>query len=185
MGRRVTKQTLMRTGLCTAILVVFSLAALQRNAVWESEITLFIDAANKSSAKARSVHNKGLAALAQGDLHGAVALLRRSLELEPYRAESYISLGIAYARLQQRDNAREMFERSLSLGAANPFAHFNLGLLFYREYRQYDRALEHFLKARELNPGNPDVHYNLGLTYQQLGREDLARRAFAEQRRVR
>jgi len=99
-------------------------------------------------------------------------------------SESYISLGIAYARLQQRENAREMFERSLALGANNPIAHFNLGLLYYIDYQHYDRALEHFLKARELNPGNPDVHYNLGLTYQQLGWEDLARKAFAEQQRV-
>ncbi|MEK6744195.1 MAG: tetratricopeptide repeat protein [Nitrospirota bacterium] len=175
----------MRTGIIAGILLVLSLVTFQRNAVWESEVRLFIDAASKSSVKARSVHNRGLAALAQDDLHGAVALLRKSLELEPYRAESYVSLGIAYARLQQRENAREMFERSLSLGAANPFAHFNLGLLYYKEYQQYDRALEHFLKARELNPNNPDVHKNLGLTYQQLGREDLARQSFAEQLRVR
>jgi Flp pilus assembly protein TadD len=175
----------MRTGLVTAILLVLSLATFQRNAVWESEVSLFIDAASKSSVKARSVHNKGLAALVQGDLHGAVALLRMSLELEPYRAESYISLGNAYARLQQRENARVMYERSLSLEANNPIAHFNLGLLYYKEYQQYEQALVHFLKARELDPRNSNVYHNLGLTYQRLGREDLARQAFAEQRRVR
>jgi Flp pilus assembly protein TadD len=45
--------------------------------------------------------------------------------------------------------------------------------------------LRHFLKAHELNPKNPEVHRNLGLTYLQLGREDLARQSFAEERRVR
>jgi len=174
----------MRTGLITAILLALSLAAFERNDVWKTEAGLFIDTANKSSVKARSVHNKGLAALAQGDLNSAVLLLTQSIELEPYRAESYISLGIAYARLGQRENALTMFERSLSLEANNPIAHFNLGLLYYKEYGKYDRSLEHFLKAREMNPGNPDVYFNLGLTYRQLGREDLARQAFAEQRRV-
>jgi Tfp pilus assembly protein PilF len=82
-----------------AIVVVLtaSLTALTiaRNRVWQSELALWTDAAEKSPQKARPLDNVGVALFARGDAHGAIAFYERALRADPGHVKAYFNLGEA------------------------------------------------------------------------------------------
>jgi tetratricopeptide (TPR) repeat protein len=164
------------------VLIAAALASEARNAVWESEFSLSTDISVKSPDKARGMHNLALAAIARQDFQYALALLLKSLEHHPYRGETYVNLGIAYAGLKEWDTARQMFEKSIVFDSGNAVAYLNLGILLYQSYHDFERARELLQRSRDLDPLNPDVHYHLGAVYRELGKDDLSREEFARQK---
>lgn len=62
---------------------------------------------------------RGLAALARGDLAAAEPLLARAAAARPGDAEAVGGLGLVRMRAGQRDEARALFERAATLGADN------------------------------------------------------------------
>ena len=57
------------------------------------------------------------------------------------------------------------FQReSLEVNSKNQGAHYNMGLLYYKE-EKYDEATHAHKKALELNPDDESAHYNLAIVY--------------------
>jgi eukaryotic-like serine/threonine-protein kinase len=76
---------------------------------------------------------------------------RHVIEDAPERDLGYNNLGYVYARLDRRQESREMFERSLAVEPENnPFAFLNLGTLYFEDARFADAAalFEKALKLR-------------------------------------
>jgi tetratricopeptide (TPR) repeat protein len=108
----------------------------------------------------------------------AEAWLRLALRDDPHSAEALYGLGSIYLKKEKTAEARETFERALTLRAGYPDtlpnAWNNLGLLATREGRT-DQAIEYFQKALQLSPDHLVALENLGNAYRQQKRWDEAR----------
>lgn len=156
------------------VIIVLALLSFSRNAVWKNEWTLYRDVVGKSPAKARDIHNLGVAALARQDYEAALALFLESREHDRDRESISVNLGIAYVGLKEWDRAHKMFQESIEQDPGDPVPYFNMGQLYYQALGDRDRALPYFLKASQLNPSDRLVHYYLSMIYGEKGMIDLA-----------
>src|ERR1700683_1834060 len=70
------------------------------------------------SAKPAELLEAGVAALNSGNLHAAILILKRALELDPKNKVGWNDLGLAYMRLGQLEDAGAAFRKQIEL---NPF----------------------------------------------------------------
>jgi Flp pilus assembly protein TadD len=106
-----------------------------------------------------------------GDLKGAVAAYLQSIELQPDSAEVYLSLGLAYLKLEKNKDAAKAFKDSVRLEPNVAEAQYGLGLAYFRIARHKDAA-DAFKRATILRPDMAKAHYGLALAYQELGKDD-------------
>ena len=66
-----------------------------------------------------------------GALKEAVDSYQRSLELEPRSAEVYLSLGHAYLKLKNNQEAGKAFKQATRLNPEMAEAHYGLGLHYF------------------------------------------------------
>ncbi|HKW26482.1 MAG TPA: FG-GAP-like repeat-containing protein [Terriglobales bacterium] len=111
------------------------------------------------------------------------AFFELALRDDPESAEALYGLGSAYLKKEQRQQARQSFERAVKLPAAYPDtlprAWNNLGLLAAQEGRMSE-AVQYFQQALRLNPDYVVALENLGNAYRQQRQWDQARTAFEQ-----
>lgn len=175
----------MKNYLAWALLAVLVAVSFARNEVWRDEGRTWEDIIQKSPRKARAYNELGLHLLDGGDHAGALRVLGRSLELNPYQPQVYINLGIAFERTNQVEKAIKAYELALSYQPNDPTAYYNLGVLNYTTLKDRNKALGYLIRARDLNPLEPDVHQYLGSIYAEQGNIDLYRQEMALFERLR
>lgn len=116
-------------------------------------------------------YEKGRQYFDTGALKEAVDSYQRSLELEPRRAEVYLSLGHAYLRLKNNQEAGKAFKQATLLNPQIAEAHYGLGLHYFGLGR-HKNAASAFKQATLLRPDMAKAHYGLALSYQELGKLD-------------
>jgi tetratricopeptide (TPR) repeat protein len=182
-----------------AVVVVFSVFTIQRNKVWQTELSLLEDSAKKSPGKARIFSNLArthyLEAEAETDGDAALARMqqvidnaRKALTRDPTLLDAHVHLGNAYAYLGQLaatspetaaqarelgDMAIDSFSRAILINPEYPDAHVNLGLELSRK-GQKQEAIEQYKIAIELNPMHLKARNNLGNVYQSQQQYQLA-----------
>ncbi len=171
--------------LAWALLAALVAVTFTRNEVWHDDGRTWEDIIKKSPRKARAYNERGLHLLENGDPVGALMVLGRSLELNPYQPQIYINLGLAFEKTNQVEKAIDAYERAVSYQPDDPTAYYNLGVLNYTTLKDRNKALAYFLRARDLNPLEPDVHQYLGLIYAERGNIDLYRQEMALYDRLR
>jgi tetratricopeptide (TPR) repeat protein len=107
----------------------------------------------------------------EGDLKGAVAAYLQSIALQPDSAEVYLSLGLAYLKLEKNKDAAKAFKDSVRLQPDLPEAQYGLGLAYFRMAHHKDAA-DAFKRATILRPEMAKAHYGLALAYQELGKNE-------------
>lgn len=103
-----------------------------------------------------------------GEYEEAVEASKRAISLNPYFAEAYFNLGLAYSGLGMYEEAMEASEQAIGLKPDFVEAYINLGLA-YSGLGMYKEAMEASKQAISLNPYSPEAHYNLGFAYNGLG----------------
>jgi len=164
----------MQKFLTLLLLVVLMISCFVRNAAWQNDATLWLDAAKKSPNKPRGYNEIGLFHIDRHEYQKAFEPLMLSLKLNPYQPTIYINLGLAYEGVGLPDKAMDAYQRVISMNPDDPTAYYNLGLIYYNLKNDRARALELLLQARDRNPFEPDVHNYLAKIYQDMGRMDLA-----------
>ena len=99
------------------------------------------------------------------------------LEERPDDAELFQLLGQMYQQADQRDKAREAYERSIALDPNDPWTHLFLGNWFFRHDMLRD-ALKRFNHAAELLPDEAIAYTCQGDAYRALGLNDQAELAY-------
>jgi tetratricopeptide (TPR) repeat protein/peroxiredoxin len=111
----------------------------------------------------------------------AQAFFQLALRDDPESAEALYGLGSAYLKKEQRQQARQAFERAVKLTATYPDtlpkAWNNLGLLAAGEDRMAE-AVQDFQEALRINPDYLVALENLGNAYRQQKQWDQARSVF-------
>jgi len=111
----------------------------------------------------------------------ARALLERAIEIDPRYARAYAWLAYSYnhdvvagatkSSLEHWKMAAAVARRSIELDELDGFAHFVLGLIYFR-MGQHDLALSEQLRATELNPSLAMAQLQLGQVLAQSGRTE-------------
>ena len=173
--RRISRPALQGTGYSLLVLVGIVMAALtfERNADYESEISIWADTAAKAPRNERAQNNLGLALAESGRFDEATPHFQKALELKPDHADAHNNLGAALVRKERVDEAIAEYEKALETNPDLEAAHHNLGMALAGR-GQFDEAIAHYRKALEIKPRFAEVHNNLGLALAGRGEFDEA-----------
>ena len=123
--------------------------------------------------KADDLVDSARAAMDNGNLPVAIALLKRATEVDPKNKFAWNNLGLVYLAMHQDDQAIVNFQKQLDVNPYDEYAYNNLGRVYWTE-RKYDDAVKAFNKQLENNPLDKFAHANLGAMYEEWHKYDLA-----------
>ncbi|HLL71351.1 MAG TPA: tetratricopeptide repeat protein [Pyrinomonadaceae bacterium] len=121
--------------------------------------------------------SQGRALLANGYTNEAISELSIAAVTGPDLVEANNLLGLAYDRRGQHKQAREFYERALSVAPHTARVVNNLGHSLYLDDR-YNEALAQLKTAARLAPADTQIANNLALVYGRLGKYDNAFKEF-------
>jgi adenylate cyclase len=114
----------------------------------------------------------------------AIAASERAISLNPNSAESYMRLAVVLAYAGRAEEGIPYMQKALRL---NPFPSPNYFInlaVVYCESGHYEKAIEADKRALQSEPNSYFPYLNLAISYIRLGREEEARAAAAEVRRI-
>jgi len=109
----------------------------------------------------------------------AVALIARSLELEPDRADWHSNLGIVLQDGLRLDEATAAYERAIALDPDHANARNNLGVVLRARGRAHEAEVA-YREAIRIDPDHADAHHNLGVLLNGQGRSREAALCFSK-----
>jgi tetratricopeptide (TPR) repeat protein len=123
------------------------------------------------STNALLYHERAKVFIRRGQADKALVDIDRALEMEPKRAEFFMTLADVYLIMQKPDNVNAALMKANELAPDDPkplvkLAELNLML------EQYNTALAYTDKSLEITRFNPDAYYVRGLVF--LARKDTA-----------
>ncbi len=122
-------------------------------------------------------HLLGLSHVGLNRLDLAVEDFEKSISLDPDFPEAHFQLGLLYSqRPEDVGRARDVLQKTLSLGLEQPDVYATLGFVLLRT-GEYQEAAVQLNKAIELNPSHAQAHYLLSDAYRKLSLEDDSRAA--------
>ena len=159
---RQTRLILMTTGLSFALAGPSSPRPPQNPPAKTSQPT-----AQKLRNPLNDLLDEAQAALDKNDYEAAIPPLQKFIAEKPDVAYAHFQLAYAYTALKRTDDARQEYERCVTLDPKMPEAQLNLGILLL-ENRPAD-AVAPLRKAVELLPSQSRPRYLLGLAQERSG----------------
>jgi predicted TPR repeat methyltransferase len=152
---------------------------LQKNGQLAGAADLFGHVLDRAPDHPRALHYAGVLAHQQGRSDEAVALIERSLGLEPGNADAHSNLGIVHQSAGRLDAAVEAYRRAIAVAPRHANAHSNLGVLLRATGRPGDAEAE-YRAAIALEPDHVDAYTNLGILLNSLNRSEEAAACFSK-----
>ncbi len=141
-----------------------------------------VDKALKEEPKYAQAHLlRGMILDRRGATEDALAEFDRALDLDKKYTDARLYRGAALARLERREDAMKEFEIALKdQSYAYPEkVHTNIGWLKRME-SDYHGAIESLEAAIKINPSHARAYFELGVTYDALGKDAEALRAYQD-----
>lgn len=108
-------------------------------------------------------YTAGKSSLYTGDLHDAVQMLRKALELDPDFAMAHHMLAATYEQLREFDREREEIRAAASLsGRVSEPERLTILGLYYVITMDYEKGCGYYKLLSELQPDDPAPFINLG-----------------------
>jgi TolB-like protein len=104
-------------------------------------------------------------------LHDAV---QKSVELDPFSAESYDAVGAVYARDGKWEQSEKSFLRAIELQPNRADSHTHFASFYLLPLGRLDDAIKQLLIAQKNDPLAPEVHFWLGDALADAGRDEEA-----------
>ena len=121
---------------------------------------------------------EGLAWGIAGRLDKATEAFKRSLSIDSKRVDTYVNLGVTYAKAERYDDAVRMFTEALKMDSNKPDVLALLGAT-YGEMGKYSEALATFKSSNSFKP-EATTYYNLAIVYGKMDRHAEALEAAKE-----
>jgi Flp pilus assembly protein TadD len=121
----------------------------------------------------------GNAALADGDVDGAIAAYEEVLAAAPDLPEVHHNLGLAYNRKEDWERAGQEFRKAAELDPDFAEPHGALAVMLANAGHR-DEAIVELQQAVELDPDNVEYLYNLAILYKDSGKPRDAETAFLQ-----
>jgi predicted TPR repeat methyltransferase len=135
---------------------------LQQNGQWAAADEIYRTVLEAAADHADALHFSGVLAHQQADSEQAVALIERSVELEPDRADWHSNLGIVRQERVELDAAVAAYRRAIALEPRHANAHNNLGVVL-RAKGEPAEAEAAYREAIRIDPEHSDAYHNLGV----------------------
>lgn len=174
------------------IIFFFCFSTYQRNFAWQTEISLWQDAALKAPGSARPLANLAWI-LAYGELarleryDEALRLYRKAMELTKHKkySESILMNNIAgiYVKKKKVDLAISTLAQALELRPNDQNIRYDLSSVLVRK-GHWDTALDHLNMLLDRNPGNAKYHHLKGMIYLRKGEPHEALKYFRNYLRI-
>ncbi len=156
------------------IALLYCIGTLNRNVVWDDEITLWKDAVRRSPDKDRPHNNLGHVYFVGGQLAQAEKEFRRALEINSDNQDAHNNLGAIYDRQGKYDLAVREFREALRwYNIYNYKIHYNLGNV-YSKKRLIPEAIAQYQKCLGLYPYFAHAHMGLGSIYLKKNKKEKA-----------
>lgn len=155
------------------VIIVLAGATCARNTVWQSDISLWEDAINKSPQKARGHINLALAYMSKGLNEKAISHLLTSLDIDPQSHLAHNNLGNVFRSIGQPDKAILHYKTALKLNPGSLVICSNLAKAYF-DKGLIDKALEYNNMALMIKPNYAETHNSLGNAYKAKGLREKA-----------
>jgi tetratricopeptide (TPR) repeat protein len=162
-------------GLLYGTLSLFDKTPEARAATIETSDRFFREATRLSPFKASIYNVWARACLQRGDYDGALALLKRSLEIDGQYAATHRLLGEVQARRGRYDEAIPAFNGAPAKAGQNVDALLATAHSLYRQGK-LDEAMKMAVQAAQASPQNVNAHMLLNILYFKAGRMEDALR---------
>ncbi len=151
---------------CTVVawVVILGCATLNRNQVWQSRRSLWMDAVAKAPNKARPHANLGACYGERGRMGEAEKCFRRVLELEPTHLPTIENLATVQIARQRFGDALHTCTTALAAGVDSCKIRYNLGIALANRGRPSE-GIAALKLALERNPGFRPAHIALGQVF--------------------
>lgn len=176
-GRRLPRAAV--AGVCGLLLAGEAWGTHERNIVWHSEESLWLDVTQKSPRNGRGLMNYGLTQMSLGRNEVALDYFKRALVFNPYYPTLEINLGVVNGALRNNSEAEAHFLRAIRLAPTSAEAK-----RFYATWlnscgREHE-AVTNLRLALDEQPDYIDGRYLLMQIYAKLGDAENLRREAAE-----
>ena len=137
--------------LLSAILAGHAYGTYQRNIVWHTDESLWLDVTRKSPDNGRGLMNYGLTQMGQGKYENASLYFNKALVLLPEYAYLHINIGILKGAMNQPKEAETYFKNALRLNPQLPD-----GYYFYASWlaghKREQEAIPLLQRALQISP---------------------------------
>ena len=130
--------------------------------------------AAKTTGTPEALRKAATSALERKDFSTAVDLLKRSLDQDANLKDAWDDLGLAYAGINQHEEAIRAFRKQLELDAFHKSANQDLASELQRQGKS-EEAIAAYRKQLEITPFSKSTHENLGLLLTETKRDEEAR----------
>lgn len=165
------------TLLVALIVLLLGVTTWQRNLAWQSEVSIWQDAAMKSPMKGRTRGALAHALQLAGRVGEAEAEYRQALRLSPLDHVARNNLGALYLGEKRHVEALGEFLAGLKTAPDSYTLHGNAGLA-YAGMGRYAMAEGEYRRALLIRGGDSTLYNNLGIALAKQGRGEEAAEAF-------
>jgi tetratricopeptide (TPR) repeat protein len=158
------RATVVVCSLC--LLAGYAYGTYQRNVVWHSEESLWLDVTEKSPHNGRGLMNYGLTLMAKGDIGAAYGYFQRAAAFTPNYSTLEINLGVAAGALHRDAEAEEHFRRAIALAPQDSQSYSFFGR-WLRGQSRIPEAIAMLNRSSELNSIDLGPRYELMAIYSQ------------------
>lgn len=135
----------------SSILLLNGIGVYERNKVWKSEETLWLDVTIKSPKNGRGLMNYGLTQMRIGNLEKALLYYQKALEFTPNYPHLYINIAICKNALGYPQEAEQSFKRAIELGLTLYEPYYFYADYLYKHNRKSE-SLKNVEYALTINP---------------------------------
>lgn len=165
---RIASRQLQIAGIAMMILILSALT-INRNRVWQSEVSIWEDVTRKSPEKGRGFGALGHALQRAGDVRKAEAAYRKAIELNPNDHIARINLGALYLDARRYAESISCFNEAARLSPQTAAIWFNLGIA-YAGLGRLNEAESAFVETIRLQPDFKGAAGNLESVRRAMGR---------------
>ncbi len=141
---------------------IMSVLTIERNTIWQSELSLWKDTYKKSPHKLRPLINLARAHSLLGDKEKAIKYYEQALVKGPWIFVPNYNLGDLYLEKGLLDDAIPLFLNASRIAPGIPETFAKLGEIYLMQ-KKFKLADSYFKHAVELNPRSATVFKNLGV----------------------
>jgi tetratricopeptide (TPR) repeat protein len=131
---------------------------------YDSALNLLEPIASRGSEEPNVYNVMAMVKTETGNLHGALGLVNKALELRPHDPYYLNNRGYIYLQQKENDKALTDINESIVMDPYNAWAYRNKGI-YYLSSGNIDEAIRLLKEAEKIDPGITNLYYYLGEAY--------------------